>query len=222
MKITDPRYICALEYATKKHDGQIRMNGNPFIIHPIMVSEILIEFDFDKICVLAGLLHDVSEECKVSYIDVFNFLRGRILTEKEARLTADVVSLLSKDEGSTPEQTIQKILSCKDAEVRNRAIAVKLADILANTLETIILENTEKNIEFKFKWHIKARSYLKALESVWKIELQKGIKGYVYKKEIYNALNMLVRSTSRREMSEVSVNVSKRYLGNKDIKRGIA
>lgn len=220
MKITDIKYICVFKYAYEKHVGQVRMNGNKFINHPFRVSRILIEKGFDENCILAGLLHDVREDCKVSDIEIFNFLQT-VLPDDGAKLTADVVSLLTKGKGSTPEQTIEKILNCTDEEVKNRAIAVKFADILSNTCETIAHKNTKENMNFKFKWIEKAKRYLNALDSAWDIELQNGIKGNAYKIDIYDALNRLMNSVPKREMSEAALNVAENYICKK-IKRVIA
>ena len=50
----------ALEFACECHAGQRRKSGEPYIIHPLAVGDILLEsFNADPECLSAGLLHDV-------------------------------------------------------------------------------------------------------------------------------------------------------------------
>ncbi len=59
------RTFKAIDFATKAHDGQIRKsNGLPKIIHPVGVAMILQSYGYDNDVVVAGLLHDVLEDCK--------------------------------------------------------------------------------------------------------------------------------------------------------------
>lgn len=56
----------ALEYAWKKHEGQTRINGQPFIVHPLFVAKYGIGIGAkseDRICI--ALLHDVCEDCGI-------------------------------------------------------------------------------------------------------------------------------------------------------------
>ena len=66
-----PQAQSALEYAWDKHDGATRMNGQPFIIHPLFVAKygIAIGADSeDQICI--ALLHDVCEDCNINPDDL--------------------------------------------------------------------------------------------------------------------------------------------------------
>lgn len=59
------RIIEAINYATIAHEGQIRKtNGMPKIIHPFGVALILSQHGYSEDLVIAGLLHDVIEDCK--------------------------------------------------------------------------------------------------------------------------------------------------------------
>ena len=56
----------ALEYAWEKHEGQKRLNGQPFIVHPLFVANFGIALGADtedQICI--ALLHDVCEDCGI-------------------------------------------------------------------------------------------------------------------------------------------------------------
>ena len=48
----------AYECAAKAHEGQKRRNGEPYIIHPVAVAEIVVEMGLDTDSICAALLHD--------------------------------------------------------------------------------------------------------------------------------------------------------------------
>jgi len=49
----------AFEYASKKHKNQVRKSGEPYLIHPLAVANILAEYHFGPYTIISGLLHDV-------------------------------------------------------------------------------------------------------------------------------------------------------------------
>ena len=69
--ITDEKEIesivSAYEFANKKHAGQFRKSGEPYIIHPINVAIILTTIYADSATIKAGLLHDVLEDTDCTY-----------------------------------------------------------------------------------------------------------------------------------------------------------
>jgi GTP diphosphokinase / guanosine-3',5'-bis(diphosphate) 3'-diphosphatase len=56
----------AHDYATQKHEGQFRRSGEPYIIHPVAVADILADLEMDAASIAAGFLHDVVEDCDVT------------------------------------------------------------------------------------------------------------------------------------------------------------
>ena len=48
----------AYEYAAKMHDGQKRKSGEPYIIHPFAVAEIIAQLQLDTDSICAAFLHD--------------------------------------------------------------------------------------------------------------------------------------------------------------------
>ena len=60
------KIISSYEFAAKAHEGQTRSSGQPYIIHPLSVSYILLELGMDTDTICAAMLHDVrSEERRV-------------------------------------------------------------------------------------------------------------------------------------------------------------
>ncbi len=60
----------AYEFAAEKHSHQKRKCGEPYIIHPVEVTDILTELEMDEQTLAAGLLHDVVEDCGVTLAEL--------------------------------------------------------------------------------------------------------------------------------------------------------
>jgi GTP pyrophosphokinase len=60
----------AFAYACDKHKMQVRRSGEPYIIHPVAVAEILTDLELDEQSLAAALLHDVIEDCHVTREDL--------------------------------------------------------------------------------------------------------------------------------------------------------
>ena len=52
----------AFAVASKAHEGQFRASGRPYITHPTIVADILIDLGMDIETICAGLLHDTVED----------------------------------------------------------------------------------------------------------------------------------------------------------------
>jgi GTP pyrophosphokinase len=52
----------AWDFCVKHHEGQMRASGEPYIIHPLEVAEVLAEMKMDATSIAAGLLHDSVED----------------------------------------------------------------------------------------------------------------------------------------------------------------
>jgi (p)ppGpp synthase/HD superfamily hydrolase len=61
----------AIEFATKAHTGQYRKGTMiPYILHPLGVSKILIEYGCPEHIVIAGILHDTIEDTPVTVEEI--------------------------------------------------------------------------------------------------------------------------------------------------------
>ena len=53
-------------FSAREHRGQIRKSGEPYLVHPLEVANILAELKLDPVCVATGLLHDIVEDTGTS------------------------------------------------------------------------------------------------------------------------------------------------------------
>ncbi|GIW29124.1 MAG: guanosine-3',5'-bis(diphosphate) 3'-pyrophosphohydrolase [Meiothermus sp.] len=131
----------ALEFAYTAHQGQQRKSGEPYIVHPVAVAQILAELGLDVETLLAGLLHDTIEDTDVRPEDIEERfgIAVRKIVEGETK-----VSKLYKLAHATQEdkhaeekhaEDLRQMFIAMAEDVR--IIIVKLADRLHNlrTLE---------------------------------------------------------------------------------------
>ena len=56
--------------ADEAHKEQKRVNGDPYILHPLAVAEILADMEIDTTTITASLLHDVVEDTEYMLEDI--------------------------------------------------------------------------------------------------------------------------------------------------------
>ena len=131
-------FVKAFDLATKLHNGQIRKGGEPYILHPIQVAEILNRLDFDINVLCAGLLHDTVEDCGYTITQMqedFNPVIAKIVDAVTAiELDFDKFSEEDFPKFIEEAQTYQKLISIGKENLY--AFYIKFADRL-NNLRTI-------------------------------------------------------------------------------------
>ncbi len=132
----------AYSLAYKAHDGMKRRSGEPYIIHPVIVTEILAELKLDADALIAGLLHDTVEDTELTFEELEEkFGEGvRKIVEGETKISKLSVRVY-EDEQS---ENLRQMLLAMSKDVR--IIMVKLADRLHNmrTLEHMIPEKQKR------------------------------------------------------------------------------
>ena len=118
----------AYEFAEQAHHGQVRKSGEPYILHPLAVADIVVNMQMDTLSIIAALLHDVVEDTTVSLEQI---------REKFGDTCAMLVDGLTKLErikfGSKEEQQNENYRKMFIAMARDiRVIVIKLADRLHN------------------------------------------------------------------------------------------
>ncbi len=125
----------AYDYAEKAHQGQKRSSGDPYIIHPLEVSLILLELGLDADTVAAGILHDVVEDTGSAPQELENEFGPEI-----AKLVDGVTKLSRIEYKTKEEQQVENLRKMFVAMAKDiRVIIIKLADRLHNlrTLEYV-------------------------------------------------------------------------------------
>ena len=64
----------AYVYSARVHAGQVRLSGEPYLMHPLEVANILADMRLDVVSVAAGILHDVLEDTRAEPEDLGSFL----------------------------------------------------------------------------------------------------------------------------------------------------
>ncbi len=133
----------AYNFAKKSHGDQKRKSGEPYIIHPIHTALILADLELDKESIMAGLLHDVMEDTKVT--------REQMIIEFGEEVTdlVDGVTKLTKldydaDKVEKQAENLRKMFLAMAKDIR--VILIKLADRLHN-MRTLQYMTPEKQKE---------------------------------------------------------------------------
>ena len=132
----------AFETAYKYHDGQTRASGEPYILHPIAVTDILLELNMDTDSIVTAILHDTVEDTDLTFEDVEK------LFGKTASKLVDGVTKLTKIE-CQPEhvkqaENFRKLLLAISEDIR--VLLVKLADRIHNMRTLNYIKNKAKRM----------------------------------------------------------------------------
>lgn len=77
-------YDKALAYATEKHNGQVRYGGDPYITHPIAVSNMLRDKGYGLEYQIAGLFHDLLEDTDATEDEILALSNEKVLAAVKA------------------------------------------------------------------------------------------------------------------------------------------
>ena len=120
--------VRAYEFAERAHEGQYRRTGDPYITHPLAVTNILVDMHMDHESLMAALLHDVLEDCGVSKDE---------MASKFGQEVAELVDGVSKiaqikfeSKAHQQAENLRKMMLAMTRDIR--VILVKLADRLHN------------------------------------------------------------------------------------------
>ena len=118
----------AFELADKAHEGQLRASGEPYIMHPLAVADILAHLQIDHITLMAALMHDVVEDTSYSKEDLEEMFGS------EVAFLVDGVTKLNQFQYETKEdrqmENYRKMILAMAKDVR--VVVIKLADRLHN------------------------------------------------------------------------------------------
>ncbi len=120
----------AYVYSAMAHRGQVRVSGEPYLVHPLEVSRILAEMHLDEVAIATGLLHDLLEDTWVSEEELERQFGEHItgLVKALTKITTMEQSYAARE--AAQAENVRRMLLASIADVR--VILVKLADRLHN------------------------------------------------------------------------------------------
>lgn len=157
-------YISALEYASKKHEGQLRKDKKtPYINHPMAVAKMLEDKGYGIEYIVTGLFHDLLEDTDAKEEEILALSNTDVL---------DAVKALTKAKNYKNEEYIPNVFRNKIAS------EVKMADRLHNLRDAITCDQS-----FKLRYIEETTKYYYPL-----------ISGKDFEKEIIEAVNALINT----------------------------
>ncbi len=118
----------AYVFSAKEHRGQLRKSGEPYLIHPLEVANILAELKLDVVCVVCGLLHDVVEDTLTDIESVSEYFGTEVAHIIEGLTKISKMKFSSLEEHQA--ENFRKMLMAMVDDIR--IILIKLADRLHN------------------------------------------------------------------------------------------
>ena len=142
----------AYYFAEECHRGQMRMSGEPYIAHPLEAANFLAELKLDADTIMAALLHDVIEDCEITYDEIKDSFGEPVaklvdgvtkLTRMDYRLPGDTTSD-QPDSDLLYAESLRKMLVAMAEDIR--VVLIKLADRLHNmqTLDALPVEKRKR------------------------------------------------------------------------------
>ena len=123
----------AWEFSAQHHRGQMRASGEPYIIHPLEVAEVLAEMKMDSTSIAAGLLHDSVEDTPATNEEIAARFGDQVAHIVEGVTNIDKIEFANREDRQA--ENVRKMLLAMVSDVR--VVLIKLADRLHNmrTLE---------------------------------------------------------------------------------------
>ncbi len=128
-------------YASKMHEGQFRLSGEPYISHPISVAVIVAELGLDTDSICAALLHDTVEDCAdKTDLETLTKMFGKDVAMLVDGLTK-IIHVQVQDKEEEHIENIRKMLLAMNKDIR--VIFIKLCDRLHN-MRTLSAKREER------------------------------------------------------------------------------
>lgn len=131
----------AFNVANKAHQGQFRASGRPYITHPTIVADILIDMGLDVSTVCAALLHDTVEDTYVTDGDLRKQFGDEIADLVAGVTKLDKIQFHNKEEEQAENMRKMFFAMAKDV----RVMLIKLADRLHN-MRSLMYLSSEKQL----------------------------------------------------------------------------
>ncbi|HVN92920.1 MAG TPA: bifunctional (p)ppGpp synthetase/guanosine-3',5'-bis(diphosphate) 3'-pyrophosphohydrolase, partial [Terracidiphilus sp.] len=118
----------AWEFCVSHHKGQTRASGEPYIVHPLEVAEVLVEMKLDATAVAAALLHDAVEDTPATSQEIGEKFGDQVAHIVEGVTKIDKIQFANREDRQA--ENVRKMLLAMVSDVR--VVLIKLADRLHN------------------------------------------------------------------------------------------
>ncbi|MCA1589138.1 MAG: HD domain-containing protein [Acidobacteria bacterium] len=115
-------------FSALHHRGQTRASGEPYLVHPLEVSDILADMRLDEVSVSTGLLHDVVEDTLVDLNTLKSYFGPEITKLVDGLTKIAHISNLTRERQQA--ENVRKMVLAMTTDVR--VVLIKLADRLHN------------------------------------------------------------------------------------------
>jgi len=123
----------AYVFTAKVHDGQERLSGEPYLIHPLEVAGILLDLRVDEDTIIAGLLHDTLEDTLTTREEIERLFGPRVAFLVEG--LTKIARIEFKSAREQQAENFRKMLIAMSEDIR--ILMIKLSDRLHN-MRTIV------------------------------------------------------------------------------------
>ncbi|WP_158821569.1 bifunctional (p)ppGpp synthetase/guanosine-3',5'-bis(diphosphate) 3'-pyrophosphohydrolase [Granulicella sp. S156] len=129
-------------FCMQQHAEQKRASGEPYVIHPLEVAQVLAELKMDSTAIAAGLLHDAVEDTDVTPAEIAKRFGEQVAHIVEGVTKLDKIKFANREDHQA--ENIRKMLLAMVTDVR--VVIIKLADRLHNmrTLEHLKPEKQQR------------------------------------------------------------------------------
>jgi len=185
----------AYVYSARVHAGQVRLSGEPYLMHPLEVANILTDMRLDVVSIAAGILHDVLEDTHAEPEEL-----GKLFGPEVLNIVSGVTKLSNMPTSSTQErqaENIRKMFLAMADDIR--VILIKLADRLHN-MRTLRFHSPERRRAIAQETLDIYVSIAARLGIYWiKTELEENAFKYINPEEYARIENLVAKSRAERE-----------------------
>lgn len=114
----------AYDFSARVHEGQKRLSGEPFLVHPMAVAGIIADLKLDVPSIVSGLLHDTVEDTLTTLDQVRSVFGAEVASLVDGVTKLSQVNFTSREEKQAENFRKMVLAMAKDI----RVILIKLAD----------------------------------------------------------------------------------------------
>ena len=144
----------AFLYAKELHEGQMRLSGEPYIMHPVSVAEIVAGLGLDTDSICAAFLHDTVEDCpdKTDLTEITKLYGSDVALLVDGVTKIKSINIEDKEEAQL--ESIRKMLLAMSKDIR--VIFIKLCDRVHNMRTLYVKKDAKRRITALETMHVYA------------------------------------------------------------------